>query len=96
MDAHFPTIGEPATPDHVLAVLRDEHRQECQFDPEVDPQALLSFESTVAEWREACDLLGWRQFAFAGGVLARWLYLRRNAMSPSIGIKGIQAPKESS
>lgn len=61
VDVHYPTIDEPATPDYVLAVLRDMHRQQCQHDPEADPSAVLSFDTTVTEWRAACDLLGWRQ-----------------------------------
>lgn len=49
-----------ATPEYVLAVLVDEHRQQCELDPEADPDALLTFETTVEEWRDACDLLPWR------------------------------------
>lgn len=60
MDPHYPTLSEPATPEYVLAVLQDQHRQSAQFDPEVDPGAVLSFETTIQEWREACDLLDWK------------------------------------
>lgn len=59
MDVRYSTIDEPATPEYVLAVLRDMHRQQCQHDPEADPGAVLSFNTTVAEWRDACDLLEW-------------------------------------
>ena len=61
MDIHYPTIDKPATPEYVLAVLRDMHRQQCQHDPEADAHAVLSFDTTVAEWRDACDLLEWQQ-----------------------------------
>ncbi len=57
MDDHYPTIDEPATVDYVLAVLRDEHRQQCEYDFAADPDASLSMRTTVAEWREACDLI---------------------------------------
>jgi hypothetical protein len=48
----------PASPEFVLDVLRDNHRHQCAFDPEADPTAQLSFDTTVAEWRIACDLIG--------------------------------------
>ena len=61
MDVRYPTIAKPATPEYVLAVIRDMHWQQCQYDPEADPSSVLSFDTTVAEWRDACDLLGWRK-----------------------------------
>ena len=48
----------PATPEFVLEVVRDSHRQQCAYDPEADPSAQLSFDTTVAQWRDACDLVG--------------------------------------
>ena len=54
-----------ATARYVLAVLRDMHRQMCQFDSMVDPRVSLSFDTTVAQWRGACDLLGWRELGEA-------------------------------
>lgn len=60
MDVEFSTIDAPASRDYVLAVLIDDHRQQCQFDPVADPDVTLTLESTVADWREACDLVGWR------------------------------------
>jgi hypothetical protein len=60
--SRFP-ITDPMT--YVLAVLRDNHRQMCQFDAAADRCAFLSFASTVAEWREACDLLPWRELGQA-------------------------------
>jgi len=60
MDVHYPTLDVPATPEYVLAVLRDNHRQQCEYDWEADRNAKLSFDSTIAEWREACDLVEWK------------------------------------
>jgi hypothetical protein len=57
MDDHYPTIDEPATLDYVLSVLHDEHRQQCRYDSAADPDVSLSLETTVTEWREACDLI---------------------------------------
>jgi hypothetical protein len=65
MDDHYPTIDEPATADYVLAVLRDEHRQQCRYDNMADPDITLSFETTITEWGEACDLVGWRELGQA-------------------------------
>lgn len=59
MNPNYAPIDDPATPDYVLAVLRDEHRQRCQFDPDADPRVVLSLDTTVREWRKACDLLKW-------------------------------------
>lgn len=55
----------PGSPDYVLEVLRDSHRHQCSFDPEADPSVELSFGSSVAEWRNACDLLGTKKLAEA-------------------------------
>jgi hypothetical protein len=54
-----------ASPDYVLEVLRESHRHQCSFDPEADPTVELSFGSSVAEWRNACDLLGTKKLAEA-------------------------------
>src|SRR5947209_3335832 len=63
MDAHYPTIDQPAAAEYVLAVLRDMHRQQSWSGAKGDSSARLSFGSTVAEWNEAYDysLLGWRE-----------------------------------
>ncbi len=55
----------PALPDYVLEVLRDSHRHQCSFDPEADPTVELSFGSSVADWRDACDLVGAKKLAEA-------------------------------
>lgn len=65
MDLIYPTNNQLATPDYVMAVLRDMHRQMCQYDPEADACAVLTFDSTVAQWRAASDLLGWRSLGHA-------------------------------
>ncbi|NLX59101.1 MAG: hypothetical protein GXY74_08435 [Phycisphaerae bacterium] len=59
------TTSKQATPEYILSVLTDSHRQQCEFDPEADREAVLTFETTVDEWRLACDLLAWRQLGRA-------------------------------
>lgn len=58
----------PATPEHVLEVIRDSYRQQLQVDPEAEPGIELSFNSTVSEWRTACDLLPWKPLGKALGL----------------------------
>src|SRR3954463_16324567 len=65
MKEHYPPILVNATADDILAVLRDMHRQQCTLDPEADPTISLSHDSTIAEWRRACDLLPWAKVARA-------------------------------
>jgi hypothetical protein len=55
----------PASPDYVLEVLRDSHRHQCSYDPEADLSVELSFGSRVAEWRNACDLVGTKKLGEA-------------------------------
>lgn len=55
-----PPVFVPANSQYVLDVIRDNHRQQHRFDPAADPDAELTFETTVADWRDACDLLDWR------------------------------------
>jgi hypothetical protein len=47
-------------PEFVLDVLRDQHRQQAEVDPEANIVE-LRFDFTVADWRHACDLVGWRR-----------------------------------
>jgi hypothetical protein len=56
---------KPATPEYVLSVLRDSHRQQCEYDPEVEPDIELTFNSTIDEWRTVCNLVGWRKLGQA-------------------------------
>jgi hypothetical protein len=65
MDEHYPPILAAATADDVLSVVRDMHRQQCAHDPEANPNISLSHDSTIAEWRDACDLLPWAKVAEA-------------------------------
>ena len=60
METNFLPQIVPATPEYVLSVIVDDHRQQSQYDPEADPDAVLTLDTTVAEWRNACDLVGWR------------------------------------
>jgi len=55
------------TPDEVLAVFQDQYRQLGEYDSETDPTVALTFDTTIAEWRDACDLVGWRQLGRALG-----------------------------
>lgn len=48
------------TPTEVLAIMVDQHRHQSQVDPEAEPDAVLTMHSTIADWRNACDLVGWR------------------------------------
>ena len=50
----------PATPEYVLEVIRDSYRQQLQCDPEAEPGIELKFDSTISEWRLACDLVPWK------------------------------------
>lgn len=57
------SIGKKPTVQRFLTVLRSQHRQQCLCDPEADPKIRLTLETTIAQWRTACDLVGWRQLA---------------------------------
>lgn len=70
MNQSYPTATVPATPDYVLSVIQDEHRQTCEYDEGTDPQAILSYDTTVSEWRDASDLVGWWQLGRALNI--RW------------------------
>ncbi len=71
MNEQFTITRAPVTPEYVLEVLRDSYRQQCQFDPEAERDIELSFDTTVAEWRIACDLLPWHGIADAFNVAWR-------------------------
>jgi len=49
----------------ILSILRDQHRHQCECDPEADPDIELSFDSSVQDWRHACDLVKWKPLALA-------------------------------
>ena len=63
MQIDYPIDKAPAAPEYVLDVLRDDYRQQCECDPEAIPGVELSMNTTIAEWRDACDLAGWRRVA---------------------------------
>jgi hypothetical protein len=60
-----PPMTVPATPRYILDVMRDSHRQQCQIDTETEPESELTFETTVSDWCDTCDLLDWRQLGRA-------------------------------
>jgi hypothetical protein len=68
VNEQFSIARRPVTPEYVLEVLRDSYGQQCEYDPEAEPGIVLSFDTTVAEWRQACDLLPWRGIADAFNV----------------------------
>jgi len=72
-----PPVFIPASPEYILDVIRDSHRQQCQYDSEADPGVELTFETTIAEWRYACDLLGWRRLGRA--LEGEWKLGRRDS-----------------
>lgn len=60
---------EPLTPEIVLAILRDSYVQQCQYDPEAESDMELTFESTIEDWRYACDLVAWKPL---GRAMNKW------------------------
>ena len=69
MNVSYPTIDEPASPEYVLSVMQDDYRQQCQYDPEAQPDVELTFKTTVAEWRNTCDLVATRELGRAENQL---------------------------
>jgi hypothetical protein len=63
---------EPLKAEIVLKILRDSYLQQCQYDPETEPDIELTFESTVEEWRNACDLVAWKPL---GKAMNRWFQI---------------------
>ena len=59
----LPTASVDA--EFILRVLADEHRHQVQFDPEAEPDIELCANSTIADWRNACDLVSWRKLGRA-------------------------------
>jgi len=53
------------SPDEVLAIIVDQYRHASQVDPEFEPDVVLSFDSTIADWRIACDLVGLERLGHA-------------------------------
>jgi hypothetical protein len=87
-----PAASTPATPGYILAVTRDAYRQQCQYDPEAEPDVELTFETTIAEWRDACDLVDWRRLGHAldsqwklGRSVAAWRAVLEPAEERTLG-----------
>jgi hypothetical protein len=60
VDVHYLPIDQPATPEYILAVFRDMHRQQCQHDPEANSGAVLSFNTNgKQEKRDRSDCSIW-------------------------------------
>ena len=51
------------TPSDILNIFIEQHRLCSPLDPEADPSAVLSFNSTIDDWREANDLLPWKELS---------------------------------
>ncbi|MFT3796581.1 hypothetical protein [Flavobacterium sp.] len=49
------------TPTDVLNIFIEQHRLCSPLDFEADPYVELDFDSTIEEWSDANDLLGWRK-----------------------------------
>jgi len=45
----------------VLDIFLEQHRLCCQFDPESNPDAVITADMSVQEWRWASDLLPWKK-----------------------------------
>lgn len=65
MNDLYPVKKVAATSEYVLSVFCDMHRQVGEYDPDIDTSVELSFDTTIEEWRDACDLLDWRSLAKA-------------------------------
>jgi len=51
------------TPENILKIFVEQHRLCSPLDPEANPHAMLTINSTIAEWRDANDLLPWRSLS---------------------------------
>lgn len=63
MKDEYPIEWVPTTPEYILASLREEWRQCALVEgekPDDVARQLPTFATTVREWREAMDLVGWR------------------------------------
>ena len=72
MRSSISNMEEPLTAEIVLAILRDSYKQQCQYDPEAEPGIELSFQTTIKEWRYACDLVAWKPL---GKALNKWFQI---------------------
>ena len=60
MDACNAVVQEPTTAEWVLAVLQERQRRLACVDEAAEHCGQLCFETTVADWRHACNLVDWR------------------------------------
>ncbi|WP_417391697.1 hypothetical protein [Gimesia sp.] len=60
MESTHGVIEVSATPEYVLSVFQDQQRLYFLLDYDEHPREVLSFESTIEEWRSQMDLVGWR------------------------------------
>lgn len=59
----------------VIAWLQADYRIRVGIDPEVEGDAVLTAETTIADWRAACDLVSARRLA---GVMNDWFQCERS------------------
>lgn len=45
------------SPDEILQILTDFYNFQAAFDPEVDNGQILTFDTTISDWRMICDLI---------------------------------------
>lgn len=50
-------VNSKYSPDEILQILNDFYNCQSVFDPEVDPEEPLTFDTTISEWRSICDLV---------------------------------------
>jgi hypothetical protein len=63
MKIHYPIRWVPARPEYILASLQEEWRQVAALDgyePEDIEKEMPTFSTTIHQWRDSMDLLGWR------------------------------------
>ncbi len=53
-------LSQQLTPTDILNILIEQHRISSKLDFEADPDAILTFDSTINYWRNAGDLLPWK------------------------------------
>ena len=92
MDHRDPTTLETATPEYVLAVIRDLRRQGCCLDLGDAPTAVLGRETTVSEWLGSFAVFFWRGPADAldeefelNASIAQWKRLLVPTRSRTLG-----------
>jgi hypothetical protein len=65
------------TKNDVLETIRDSYRFAQKLDPEAEPGYDLTFDTTIEDWRKACDLLAARDL---GQALNAWFGVRFSDM----------------